>query len=376
MDKHMISTGLAVSLVAAANAWADQDDGFANHSTGAVYTMDNAVGGNHVWAFPRNHDGSLLSPTAYATHGLGTGGSLSSQGSVALSRDGHWLFVCNPGSDEISLLGVTPRGLVLTDTVPSSGHLPVSLTVHGNLLYVLNAGGETGEQDNLAGFVFAGGKLWHLPGATYSLSSSNTAPAEVAFTLDGEHLVVTEKGPGIIDTYAVENEGYVEDHKTFISPNPPPYGFAVGRQDRIFVTQAAGGASATGASSVSSYEVGEWGNLEVISGSVATHQTAACWMAISPDQHFAYSANTPNASISSFQVAPSGSLTLLQSQAATTGANGPADMAFSADGNYLYSLEPGNGAIGAFSVNPGTGALIPLTPAESLPTSVNGLAAW
>jgi 6-phosphogluconolactonase (cycloisomerase 2 family) len=375
MDK-MISSCLAVSLIAAVNVRADQDDGFQDRSTGAVYTMDNAVGGNHVWAFPRNHDGSLSSPISYATAGKGNGGSLGSQGAVALSRDGHWLFVSNPGSDEISLFAVTPYGLVLTDKASSSGQLPISVTVHGNLLYVLNAGGEAGGVDNIAGFVFSEGRLGHLPGAEYSLSSSNTTPAEVAFTHDGEHLVVTEKGTAIIDTYSVDNEGYVDGHKTFTSPAPPPYGFAAGRYDRIFVTQAAGGAGNTGASSVSSYAVSAAGTLEVISGSVATHQTAACWMAISPDQRFAYSANTPNESISSFQVGLNGSLTLLESQAATTGANGPADMSFSADGRFLYSIEPGNGAIGAFSINRGSGALTPLTPAENLPTSVNGLAAW
>ena len=168
----------------------------------------------------------------------------------------------------------------------------------------------------------------------------------------------------------------MDGHKTFTSPAPPPYGFAAGRYDRIFVTQAAGGGGNPGASSVSSYEVSPTGTLEVISGSVATHQTAACWMAISPDQRFAYSANTPNASISSFRVGFNGSLTLLEAQAATTGANGPADMSFSADGKFLYSIEPGNGAIGAFAVNEGSGALTPLTAAENLPTSVNGLAAW
>ena len=43
MDK-MISSCLAVSLFAAINVRADQDDGFPERSMGAVYTMDNASG--------------------------------------------------------------------------------------------------------------------------------------------------------------------------------------------------------------------------------------------------------------------------------------------------------------------------------------------
>lgn len=220
--------------------------------------------------------------------------------------------------------------------------------------------------------MFSEGRLIHLPGAVYSLSGSNTAPAEVAFTRDGEHLVVTEKGTAIIGVFTMENEGFVDGHTTFTSPVAPPFGFAIGRNDHIFVTQAAG----NGASSVSSYDISEAGDLSFISESVATHQSAACWLALAPNEQFAYTANTPNASISSFQVAKDGSLTLLQSQAATTGAKGPVDMSFSQDGNFLYSLEPGNGAIGAFSITKSSGALTPLTSASSLPATINGLATW
>lgn len=342
---------------------------------GALYTMDNAVGTNHVWAFARAANGSLGTPAVVSTGGAGTGSALENQGAVRLSRDGRWLVVCNAGSDELSVFSVSAQGLTLTDKVGSQGQMPISIALHGDLLYVLNAGGEVaGGSDSIAGFVFAYGHLFPLPGAVCGLSSSNTAPAEIAFTSDGKTLVVTEKGTGLIDTFTVSDGGIATLAKTYSSPAPPPYGFAVGRGDRIFVAQAAGGASNPGASSVSSYLVGSDGSLETISGSVATHQTAACWLALAHDQRFAYTANTPNDSVSSFWVGRDGSLQLLKSQAALPGTGShPADMGLTLDDRFLYTVN-GNGSISGFAVDPFDGSLRPASSAIALPATINGVA--
>ncbi len=292
MNLKLLSLILSVILLPTAALRADQRDH--RGSAGAVYTMDNAPGGNQVWAFDRRADGSLTGPKLHPTGGLGTGAGLGNQGGVLLSRDGRWLFACNAGSDEVSVFAVTQRGLKLTDKVSSEGRRPVSLTLHRNLLYVLNAGGGAGGMDNIAGFVFVHGQLVALPGATHNLSAAATDPAQIAFTSDGEHLVVTEKATALIDTFTLGDDGLVADFKSFVSPAPPPFGFAAGRHNRIFVTQAAGGAGNPGASSVSSYEVAEDGDLMVISDSVPALQTAACWMALTRNERFAYSANTPN----------------------------------------------------------------------------------
>ena len=128
---------------------------------------------------------------------------------------------------------------------------------------------------------------------------------------------------------------------------------------------------------MSSYEVADDGDLQIISASVPTHQTAACWVVLSRTERFAYTANTPDDSFSSFFVHRDGSLELRESQAASlpTG-SGPVDMAFSHDGRFLYSLNAGNGTVGAFWANPFSGSLKPLAGAANLPATVNGLAAW
>lgn len=335
--------------------------------------MDNSKDGNQVWAFNRGANGALSSPVAFPTGGAGTGAGLGNQGAVQLSRDGHWLVVVNPGTDDLSLFSVRHNGLRLAHKVSSGGRLPVSVTQHGNLIYVLNAGGATaGGEDSIAGFLMAGGRLYPLEGSYRTLSAANTGPAQIAFTRDGENLVVTEKGTGLIDTFQVGCDGLTEGARSFPSPVPTPFGFAVGRRDQIFVTQANGGGANPGGSSLSSYSILDDGELQLISDSVPTTQTAACWVTLSPDGRMAYTANTPNSSISSFSVTPGGSLALDKGQAAI--ASAPTDLDFSRDGRFLYSLNTGDGTIGAFVVRQSTGALIPIRGGAGLPLTSTGLA--
>ena len=353
----------------------DNDNEGRNQSPGAVYTMDNSAGGNHVLAYNRAANGALTPAGVYATGGLGTGTGLGSQNALVLSRDGNWLFACNAGSDEISVFGVTPQALTLVSKVKSEGHRPISLALHKNLLYVLNAGGAVGDKDNITGFIFAFGTLLHGPNSTEALSTNSTGPAQISFTREGDTLIVTEKATSLIDTYSVGDDGLVTDHKTFTSPVPTPFGFAVGKQERIFVSEANGGAAL--ASSVSSYLVSDAGDLASISSGVATKQSAACWVVITDNQAYAYTSNTGSGSISGYGVSYDGKLQLLNSSGinGTTGAGSkPIDLALSRHSRFLYSLNSGNGSISGFSIN-ADGSLLTLTPITGIPTGANGLAA-
>ena len=343
-------------------------------NTGSVYTMDNSASGNKVLAFQRGADGSLTPDGVFPTGGTGTSGGLGNQGAVMLSRDGQWLFVCNAGSDEISVFAVSAQGLQLTNKVSSEGRRPVSLALNGNLVYVLNAGGAVGDQDNITGYLFAKGKLSHLPSSTRPLSANSTGPGQVAFASDGGVLVVTEKATNIIDTFTVGDDGLANGHKTFTSPVPTPFGFATGRHDRIFVSEAGGGPNA---SSVSSYEVSDDGDVAAISQSVSTRQTAACWVVLTRNERFAYASNTGSGTISGYRVAPDGSLELLDADGITgnIGAgSAPIDMALSRNSRFLYTLTSGTGTLSAFGVN-ADGSLETLTGVSGIPAGANGLAA-
>lgn len=344
--------------------------------TGAVYTMDNAASGNHVLVFDRGENGALTSAGNFATGGNGNGAAqgLPSQSSVALSQDRRWLFVCNAGSDEVSVFAVTPHGLQLTDKVASGGQRPISLTFHHNLLYVLNAGGYVGDVDNITAFTLDDGTLTPLPNSTRALSAAFTKAAQVAFAPDGGALVITEQSTSLIDTFDVDDQGLATNGRSFKSAGVQPFGFDFGQKSRLLVSEAAGGAA--NGSSISSYKLSDDNNLAVISGAVSTHQTAACWAWVLHNQHYAYTANAGSGSISGFAIAHDGSLSLITANGQTgltgTGSH-PTDMADSDNGRFLYSLNNGNGTISAFHVE-ADGTLDPLTPATGLPTTSAGLA--
>jgi 6-phosphogluconolactonase len=355
-------TGLAIGVSVLGTAAAQAAEG------GAIYTMDNSAGGNHVLSLQRAEDGGLSTVHSVATGGTGSGAGLSSQGAVVLSQDGRWLFVCNVGSSEISVMSVSDNGLALTDKTASGGKMPVSLALRQNLLYVLNAGGGAGDTDDVTAFTFDNGKLVALPDSTRALSGTNTGPAQVSFTRDGATVVVTERLTNLIDTFAVADDGLLANHKTFQSVGATPFGFDVGRQNRIFVSEAAGSAS--------SYHVADDGDLAVISGAVATKQAAPCWLITSHDGRFVYTANAGAGSISGFEVNHDGSLHLSDADGRTgvtgTGSH-PVDMTQSHDGRFLYSLANGNGTINAFRVRP-NGSLQPVMVVSGIPTSAAGLA--
>jgi 6-phosphogluconolactonase len=242
-------------------------------SAATVYTETNRVAGNEVQTYHTSYDGSLVQTGSIATGGRGTDNGLGSQGAVVLTRSGRLLFAVNAGSDDVSAFAVTPRGLVWVDRIASGGSRPISLTVHADLLYVLNAGGE----GNIAGFrIMGNGRLKAIPGSIKPLSSSNAAPAQIEFDREGDVLVVTEKATNRISVYGIEDDLPVGP-TALPSVGATPFGFEFDRHNNLLVSEAFGGAA--GASALSSYDLDMYPlALETISGSVPTNQTAACWV--------------------------------------------------------------------------------------------------
>lgn len=345
---------------------------------GAVYTMTNSANGNRVLVFDRDDSGDLTAAGSFATGGLGSGAGLGNQSALVLDRGNRWLFAVNAGSNEISVFAIEVDGLSLVDRVPSGGLSPISLAVDGNLLYVLNAGGSVGGSDSITGFTIGpDGTLSPLAGSTRPLSADSTAPAQIGFNLDRSVLVVTEKATSKIDTYVVGADGLTTGPITHDSAGQTPFGFAFGKRDQVFVSEAFGGTP--NAAALSSYLVSSDGGLDVISASVGNNQTAACWVVVTNDGRFAYDTNAGSDSVSGFSIDFDGTLTLIPRVAriARTGKGGaPIDMALTNDGRFLYTLNGGNGTIGAFSVTPqGLLLLRRNNGASGLPLSANGLAA-
>jgi 6-phosphogluconolactonase len=357
MRKSLFFAALAAVIAGFAVPVANADGARAD----AVYTITNQTAGNAVAVFTRAGDGTLSFAGSYASGGNGTGAGLGSQGAVTLAAGGKLLFAVNAGSNSISEFAVKHDGLRLLRTFSSNGARPISVTAAKNLLYVLDAGSST-----IAGFAVDGeGRVAALDGSTQPLLGTN--PAQVAFAPDASSLVVTEKGSRTIDTFAVDARGVAQPGVSSPSAGATPFGFAFDSLGRAFVSEAGGSAS--------SYAVDASG-AHVISGAVATHQAAPCWLVVTNDGRFAYTANAGAGSISGFAIAADGSISLLDAGGATAtlGAGShPLDEAVSSDGRYLDVLVDGRHTVATFRIG-ADGSLSPVGEAGALPAGAVGLA--
>jgi len=334
-------------------------------SPGAVYTMTNSDQGNKVLVFDRSADGSLSFDRAFETYGSGTGGGLGNQGGIILTPDNQWLYVVNAGSNTISVFKVKPNGLEYVDSIDSGGTRPVSLTVDGDLLYVLNAGGAAGDVDNITGFIIEpDGMLDPLAGSTQPLSAPDTSPAQIEFSTDGNVLVVTEKGTSIIDTYVVDDDGVAGPPTVNQSAGTVPFGFSFSKRNRLYVSEA-------GTSSASSYQVYPDGNLEVISAVVPNFQAGVCWLVVTKNGRYAYTTNAGTGTISVFNINRDGTISYGVSADAI---GGVIDEALSNNGRYLYALSSGAQKIFGFQVD-SDGQLTQVEEIDLSTAGANGLAA-
>jgi 6-phosphogluconolactonase len=338
----------------------------AQGSTGAIFTMSNATT-NLVYFYKRASTGVLTLNGTYPTQGTGAGG-FNSQGAIIVGPTKHFLYVTNPGSDNITTLAIHPNNLTFVSMVSSGGTKPISLTAHGNRLYVLNYGSW-----NISGFTIgSNGSLTPIPNSTVGLSSTKVLPAEVGFSPDGTLLAVSESATNSLDTYTVDPGGIAHGPLVQNSNGVLPVGFAFDHLGYLIVSEAT-------PSALSSYSVSPGGVLSVVSGSVPDHGGAACWVAVTNSAalptEYTYTTNTHTSSISGYSVASNGALTLLTSNGIS--AQLPAgshilDMALSADSQYLYVVQEFIGQITGFKVN-SDGSLTQVTNVSGIPISFYGL---
>lgn len=273
-----VSTFLLVGLCPASSLNQENES-----SQAAVYTMSNDPAGNAVLAFRLTND--RLSPMGvFPTGGLGSGGrepdfGLGNAHALQLSRDGRFLFVVNPGSNDISVFAVEDARLNLVDRVNSGGKQPLSVAVHGDLLYVLNGGGNVGDTDNISGFhVNRDGRLSPLSDSTRPLSIAVTAPAQIQFSPDGDVLLVTEKATNIIDTFTIDHDGRAAGPHATMADAQTPFGFDVANRNQVFISDDFN--DAAGAGALSSYTVDNAGALHLVSSVVRSNESGACWVAV------------------------------------------------------------------------------------------------
>ncbi|RFC32631.1 MAG: 6-phosphogluconolactonase, cycloisomerase 2 family [Candidatus Nitrotoga sp. MKT] len=326
-----------------------------NKSAGAVFAMTNATKGNEIVTYARASDGTLTRLNhVEKTRGLGQGVDTDTQGPLRLSPDNRFLYAVNPGSDNISVFEVRGTQLKFLQIIPA-GDQPLSLTIHGNLLYSLD-GSVVG--NGIRGFRIApDGTLTELPNSFRMLSSPIAVPGEIKFSPDGQTILVTQKTTNVlltpqnaIDAFAIGTDGYASAMPIRnASFGLRPFSLAFRNDDKLVVVEAFN--AAQNLSAASSYQLNADGTITAISGSIPNGQTDVCWVLISNDGRYVYAANFGSGTISSYSLSPSGSLTLLNGAAASLGAmSQPVDIDVSADGHYLYQLLRGTGAVAALRI--------------------------
>ena len=357
------ATATAV-LPAAASA-----SNLASPVVGHVYVNDNTAGTNTIGAFDRHVDGTLTpeAGSPFAAGGAGTGAGLASQGALQISPDGRFLIAADAGSNQVSVLRITGNGslkLVHEGVVPSGGVLPVSISIHGDLVYVANSGNGG---SNYTGFrLRPNGRLQPIAGSAVALPDGSQ-PGDVLFNGDGTRLAGTRVGTSQIDSFTVGPGGLLTaaPGSPFPAQGLGPFGseFRPTNPDQLFVSNAHNAGTGT----VSAFSDSADGTLSPIGSSpFADLQTAPCWVEISHNGQFLFTVNTGSGSISRYSIASGGALTLLGSTPVkASGGVGAVDARLSPDGHILYVDESKAGAVGAFAVSGGN-----LTELSSSPTSL------
>jgi 6-phosphogluconolactonase len=324
--------------------------------TGHVYLDDNTAGSNTIAAFDRHANGSLtpVPGSPFTAGGAGTGSGLASEGAVQIAGGGRFLLAADAGSNQVSVLGIQPDGaLRLASVVSSGGALPVSIAVHGSLVYVANAGPA---DSNYTGFRLAPwGSLTPVAGSAVALPAA-AQPGDVLFNSTGTRLIGTRVGTSQIDSFTVGLGGQLTAAagSPFPAQGVGPFGsqFRPTDPSQLFVSNAHNG---TGLGTVSAFTDSRGGVLASIGSSpVADQQTAPCWVTISPDGRYLFAVNTGSGTISRYSIAPGGELTLLGSTTVSaSGGVGAVDPGLSPDGKFLFVNESKANAVGAFAVSGG-----------------------
>jgi uncharacterized protein (TIGR03000 family) len=329
-------------------------------TTGYVYTLTNDAQRNAVAVFQRGPDGSLteVAGSPFATGGKGlTGGDIDEQG--AIQAHGEFILAVNPGSDTVAVLRKGKDGsLTPTPGSPfaSGGSAPLSLTVHGDLVYAANQAppfAKPTSAPNLAGFRLSKeGTLTPLDHGKIEFPEGR-GPAQVEFSADGKTLVVTagfqEEQTSRLHAYKVETDGSLKEGPG--SPVQPKGASGVvgyswdpkGR--RVYVSNFRG-------SAVVVFDVDPaTAGLKQLGDAYGDKEKAACWTAISADGKTLYVANFVSNSISVFDVHADGKLSLLGTAKRRAGMDPDTkDLAISRDGKYLYAVGSGKREIAVFRI--------------------------
>jgi 6-phosphogluconolactonase len=332
---------------------------------GAVFVMTNSNTGNEIVQFARNPNGSLVPVGKTPTGGNGSGGTtdpLASQNSLLLTSDSRYLLAVNAASGTISSFAVFGAFLVPTGIESTGGAFPDAIAQFGNLVYVLNASGNS----NVVGFDMENGHLVRIPKATGFLTTELSGGSSLTFSADGKVLLVSERTTGLIDSFPVNADGTLD--AATLTPYSGIFDFAISPTNGLLIT--VGGPAISSTSVANDAALTTVDNIPIFSG--------ACWVVVTP-KGFVYASTGGAGIIDGYSLSKAGVLTPIGTgEAASIPGSALLDLAVASSGGFLYSLNSGNGAIAAWTINQSTGVLTAIA-GPALPASnagYNGIAAY
>jgi hypothetical protein len=314
------TASLAVSILATGSLSGRSAEPIVGH----VYTLDNDGNSNGVVILNRLVDGTLAEMTGspVPTGGKGLvvppGGDLDSQGPLRIR--GKHLLAVNPGSDSIAVFEIAPSGTikpVAGSPFPSGGSHPMSLAVHGDLVYVANQAAPFANPKgppNITAFrLHETGTLTPIPSSTIDFPFGE-GPAQVEFNRGGTALAVTAgfQSSGIVRSFVVQSSGLLNEgpgspfHADRASGISGTVGFAWTADDRrIMVTNFRG-------SAIRVFSVDQKTAALILEGApYSNYQRAMCWAVLGPDGKTLYASNYVTNNVSVFSIAADGVLDLI-----------------------------------------------------------------
>jgi len=259
---------------------------------------------NTVTAFRVSTEGALLlvPPTGQNPNPVSVG---ATPGALAISPDTKYLYVVNGGSDDVTVFTIGTAGVLTpvpqaagnTNPLSVQGSDPGSIAIsrNGKFLYVANLG----SNDVTAFSIGATGLLTLLPpsgGHANPISTRGTIPRGIAISPNASFLYVANSGSNDVTVFQVGTNGLLTlVPATASNPNPisvggtTPNALLISQNGRFLY-------SANGGGNVTAFSIGGDGLLTLVPSSAgnlnpAPAGTAPVAITTSPDERLLYVVN-------------------------------------------------------------------------------------
>lgn len=342
-------------------------------TTAVVYVTNN--GSNNVSGYTINPSTGGLAAIPGSPFA-----NVSAPSAIAVSSNGFFAYAANSQANNVTAFRVGTNGaLLLGESTPATpnpiavGTTPraIAISQDSRFMYVANSG-----SDSVTAFsIGTAGVLTRVPPTTGNpnpVVAGGSAPIALATPQTGRFLYVANRASNTITAFQIETSGLL----TQVPPAGPgtnpisvggtgPTSLAMSPNGQfLYVTN---GASNT----VTVFQVATSGLLTLVppTGSnpnpISTGGATPNGIAVASNGAYLYIANGEG-NVSVFAIGSIGLLTLVPASGTvlnpTPAGTNPAAVTISQDGQFLYVANRGGGNVSAYTITSGSGTLVPLTP--------------